>query len=94
MSLTQEQKDQINSLVDRRDEIVNNLFHIERILKTYFPEEFERAIQFYIPQITTALCEDKKWLNRGEYSLQNTIDNLIEQCKTIDEKNKSLNKYL
>ena len=94
MSLTQEQKDQINSLVDHRDEIVNSLFHIERIIKTYFPEEFERAIQFYIPQITTALCEDKKWLSRGEYSLQNTIDNLIERCKTIDEKNKSLNKYL
>ena len=94
MSLTQEQKDQINSLVDHRDEIVNSLFHIERILKTYFPEEFERAIQFYIPQITTALCEDKKWLSRGEYSLQNTIDNLSERCKTIDEKNKSLNKYL
>jgi hypothetical protein len=94
MSLTQEQKDQINSLVDRRNEIVNSLFHIERILKTYFPEEFERAIQFYIPQITTALCEDKKWLNRGEYSLQNTIDNLIERCKMIDGKNKSLNKYL
>jgi hypothetical protein len=94
MSLTQEQKNHINSLVDHRDEIINSLFHIESILKTYFPEEFERAIQFYIPQITTALCEDKKWLNRGEYSLQNTIDNLIERCKTIDGKNKSLNKYL
>jgi hypothetical protein len=93
MSLTQEQKDQINKLIDHRDEIVNSLFHIERILKTYFPEEFERAIQFYLPQITTALYEDRKWLNRGEYSLQNTIDNLVDRCK-IDESAKGTTKYL
>ena len=93
MSLTQEQKDQINKLIDNRDEIVNGLFHIELILKTYFPEEFERAIQFYLPQITTALYEDKKWLNRGEYSLQNTIDNLLERCKTNDS-GKGTTKYL
>lgn len=93
MSLTQEQKDQINKLVDYRDEMVNSLFHIERILKTYFPEEFERAIQFYLPQITTALYEDKKWLSRGEYSLQNTIDNLLERCK-IDSEGNGTKKYL
>lgn len=93
MSLTQEQKDQINSLLDNRDTIVNSLYNIERILKTYFPEEFERAIQFYLPQITTALYEDKKWLNRGEYSLQNTIDNLLERCK-IDSDGKGTTKYL
>jgi hypothetical protein len=93
MSLAQEQKDQINKLIDHRDEIVNGLFHIERILKTYFPEEFERAIQFYLPQITTALYEDKKWLSRGEYSLQNTIDNLLERCK-IDSDGKGTTKYL
>ena len=93
MSLTTEQKDQINKLIDHRDEIVNSLFHIERILKTYFPEEFERAIQFYLPQITTALYEDRKWLNRGEYSLQNTIDNLVDRCK-INEGAKGTTKYL
>ena len=93
MSLTQEQKDQINKLVDYRDEMVNSLFNIERILRTYFPEEFERAIQFYLPQITTALYEDKKWLNRGEYSLQNTVDNLMERCK-INESDKGTTKYL
>lgn len=93
MSLTQEQKDQINSLVDYRDHIVSTLFQIERILKTYFPEEFERAVQFYLPQITTALYEDRKWLSRGEYSLQNTIDNLLDRCK-IDESGKGTTKYL
>jgi hypothetical protein len=93
MSLTQEQKDQIHNLLDNRDKMVDSLYHIEHILKTYFPEEFERAIQFYLPQITTALYEDKKWLNRGEYSLQNTVDNLMERCK-INESDKGTTKYL
>ena len=93
MSLTNDQKHQINKLVDYRDEIANALFHVERILKTYFPEEFDKAIQFYLPQITTALYEDKKWLSRGEYSLQNTIDNLLERCKISSDSN-GLKKYL
>lgn len=93
MGLNQTQKDQINNLVDYRDQIVDSLFHIETILKTYFPEEFERAYQFYIPQITTALYENKKWLSRGDYSLQNTIDNLLERCK-IDDESKGIQKYI
>ena len=93
MNLTQEQKDQVNLLIDCRDEMVNSLFHIERILKTYFPQEFERAYQFYLPQITTALHNHEKWLNRGEYSLQNTIDNLLERCK-MTEVADGLKKYL
>jgi hypothetical protein len=93
MSLTNDQKHQVNKLIDYRDEISNSLFHIERILKEYFPEEFEKAIQFYLPQITTALYEDKKWLSRGEYSIQNTIDNLLERCK-ITKENQSLKKFL
>ena len=80
MSLTNEQKHQLNRLIDYRDQISSGLFHIERILKANFPEEFEKAIQFYIPQITTALYEHEKWLSRGEYSLQNTIDNILERC--------------
>ena len=93
MNLTQEQRDQINSLIDCRDEMSKELFHIERILKTYFPEEFERAIQFYLPQITTALYEDKKWLSRGEYSLQNTIDNLLERCK-MEQTKQNIQKFI
>lgn len=81
MSLTQEQKDQINKIIDHRDSIIDDLFHIERILKVYFPEEFDMAYQFYLPQITTALYEEKKWLSRGEYSLQDTINKLLELSK-------------
>jgi hypothetical protein len=93
MALNQEQKDQITNLVECRDHILANLSQLENILKTYFPAEYERAIQFYIPQITTALYEDKKWLSRGEYSLQNTIDNLMDRCK-INDGGSTTNKYL
>jgi hypothetical protein len=96
MSLTNEQKHQLNRLIDHRDEISSSLFHIERILKAYFPEEFQTAIQFYIPQITTALYQHEKWLSRGEYSLQDTIDKLTERCKTIDgnvSSSNSISKY-
>jgi flagellar biosynthesis chaperone FliJ len=85
MSLTQTQRHQINCLIDYRDEIVKNLFHIERILKTYFPEEFEIAYQHYIPQITTALYEDKKWLQRGEHTLQQTINRLMDKAQETDQ---------
>jgi hypothetical protein len=93
MSLTQEQRDHLEDLLDYRDSIVDALAGIQTILKVNFPEEYEKALQFYLPQITTALHEDKKWLSRGEYSLQNTIDNLLERCK-IDESGKGTKKYL
>ena len=93
MGLTPEQKDNLENLLDHRDSIIDALAGIQTILKVNFPEEYEKAIQFYLPQITTALYEDKKWLSRGEYSLQNTIDNLLERCK-IDESGKGTKKYL
>lgn len=92
MSLTQEQKDQINKLIDYRDEITNGLFHIERILKHYFPEEFAVGYQHYIPQIATALYEDKKWLPRGQFTLQQTIDRLLDKAKDLD--NKGVSRYI
>lgn len=79
MSITQTQKDQLNSLMDYRDEITKSLFHIERILKVYFPEEFEVAYQHWIPQITTALYEDARWLPRGEQTMQHTITRLLDK---------------
>ena len=93
MSLTQEQKDQFNKLIDYRDQITESLFHIEHIIKQYFPEEFEIAYQFWIPQITTALYENSKWLNRGDRSMQQTIDRLIDKIKNEDT-HKSVSKYI
>ena len=96
MMLTDEQKNQLDKLAFHRDLILSNLSEIENILQTYFPSEHEKAIQFYIPQITTALYEDRKWLSRGEYSLQNSIDNLKERCKNSNGPitSNSISKYL
>jgi len=74
--LTQEQRDQLNALMDHRDDISKSMFHIERILKTYFPQEFDVAYQHWIPQILTALDNDIKWLSRGQVTLQDTIDRI------------------
>ena len=77
--LTQEQKDQFNKLMDYRDEISNAMFHIERILKTYFPEEYAVAYQHYIPQILTALYDDDRWLPRGQTNMQKTISRILDK---------------
>lgn len=79
MSLDYRQKLQLDELIGYRDQIVNNLYHIERILKQYFPEEFNIAYQHWIPQITTALYEEKKWLNRGEQTMQHTINRIVDK---------------
>lgn len=92
MSFTNEQKDQLNRLIDYRDQITDALFHMERILKVYFPEEFDVAYQHYIPQITTALYEDKRWLPRGQQTLQHTITRLLD--KTNDFTDKGLKKFI
>jgi hypothetical protein len=78
---TEDQKQQFNRILDYRDEISNSMFHIERILKTYFPDEFDAAYQHWIPQILTALDNDVKWLPRGQMTLQNTIDRILDKIK-------------
>jgi hypothetical protein len=78
---SQEQKQQFNRVLDYRDEISNSMFHIERILKTYFPDEFDAAYQHWIPQILTALDSDVKWLPRGQMTLQDTIDRILDKIK-------------
>jgi len=93
VGLTNTQVFQLNKLKEKRDDILNSLLDIENTLKIYFPEEFDMAIQFYIPQISTALKENEKWLSRGSYSLQNTIDNITQKCK-IDSSDQSVTRYL
>jgi hypothetical protein len=92
MTLTNQQKYQLNKLIDHRDQITNSLFHIERIIKEYFPEEFDIAYQHWIPQITTALYEDKRWLPRGEQTLQHTINRLFD--KNQEATHESISKFL
>jgi enoyl reductase-like protein len=93
MTFTQEQKHQLNRLMDHRDEIIKSLFHIERILKHYFPEEFDVAYQHWIPQISTALYEDKKWLPRGQQTMQHCLNRLFDKLKE-EQDEKGVYKYV
>jgi soluble cytochrome b562 len=86
MSFTQEQKDQFNRLIDYRDSITSSLFQIERILKHYFPEEFDTAYQHWIPQIITAINNDDRWLPRGEQTMQQSIERLVDKIETTTDK--------
>jgi len=79
--MNQEQKDQFNKIIDYRDQISKSMFHIERILKTYFPDQYTDAYQHWIPQILTALDNDVKWLPRGQMTLQDTIDRILDKIK-------------
>lgn len=92
MSLTNEQKYQLNKLIGYRDQITNSLFHIERIIKEYFPEEFDIAYQHWIPQITTSLYEDQRWLPRGEQTMQHSINRLLD--KVHEQSSQTVSKFL
>lgn len=78
--------------MDYREQITNSLFHIERIMKVYFPEEFDLAYQHWIPQITTALYEDKRWLPRGEHTMQHSINRLLD--KTKEQRSQTVSKFV
>lgn len=90
--LSKEQKDQFNQLLDYRDNITNSMFHIERILKTHFPEEFDIAYQHYIPQIITALYDDERWLPRGQTNMQQSINRISD--KIIDSSGRGVSKFI
>ena len=83
MNLTHFQKEQINKLLDYRDEISYSLFHIERVLRDYFPEEYAQAYQHWIPQIITALEHDSRWLDRGVYNMQDTLNKLNDNDQNV-----------
>lgn len=92
MTSIQEQKYQLNKLIDYRDNIYDAVFHLQRILKTYFPDEYDVAYQHWIPQILTALNEDDRWLSRGERTVQQSIDRLTD--KLITDSDKGVSKYI
>lgn len=94
MSLTQTQKDQISKLIQYRDDIENSIFHLEKIIKTYFPEEFEAAYQHWIPQIATALYDYDKWLPRGSQTLQDTINRLTDKATENKKSDHTTHKFI
>lgn len=88
--LTQEQKNQLNFLIDYRDQILDSMFHIDRILRTYFPNQYSDSYQHWIPQILTALDNDVKWLPRGQLTLQDTIDRILD----MSEESSGVSKFI
>lgn len=94
MNLTDKQKEKIKDLLVHRDSIINCVFHMERILKHYFPEEFDIAYQHWIPQIITALYDDNKWLPRGEQTFQDTINRLLDKSEENRQNGQSVSKFI
>lgn len=90
--MSEKQISKLSELEKYRENIQNNLVEIEVILQTYFPEEFSTAYQHWIPQIKTALNDNTKWLNRGQYTMQYTIDRILDSLQ--ESNNKGVSKYI
>lgn len=84
--------DALSKLYNAREDIENKLAEIEAILQVHFSEEFATAYQHWIPQITTALRDNLKYLPRGQYSMDYTF--LRIEDKIIDQKDKGVSKYI
>lgn len=92
MSLSEQQRCQLDKLLDYQFKIEQSLIDIEEILLVYFPEEFSNAYQHWIPQIKTALFNDTKWLPRGQLTMQDTINRLVD--KSQESKTNGVSKYI
>lgn len=88
-NLTESQKDGLNKLFNYREKIEDILVEIEAVLRVQFPQEYEIAYQHWIPQIKTALKDNLKWLPRGQYSMDYTLNRLTD----VND-GKGVNKYI
>lgn len=91
MSLDPQQKEALQNLYSHRDHIEDHLNKIETILETYFSAEYAVAYQHWIPQIKTGLRDNTKWLPRGQYSMDYTLNRLTDN--TVDD-TKGVSKYI
>lgn len=57
-------------------EIVNLTNEAGEIIKQKFPEHYSISISFWIPQLITALEKNKKWLPRGDHSMEEILDKI------------------
>lgn len=88
-------KEIVTELCQHRDEILSHLECIKNILQQTdgCEKEYYLANSHYIPQIITALQNHAKFLPRGVYNLQNTIDNLSDELSS-NESNMGMKKYI
>jgi hypothetical protein len=92
MSLTKSQKDQLLLLREHMEDISKSVFRIGEILKEHFPKEYESAYQHWIPQIVTGLYDHDKWLPRGQLTMKDTLDRIVD--KANDSAAKGVTKYI
>jgi hypothetical protein len=92
MSLDPQQKEALQNLYSHIDHIEDHLNKIDTILKMYFSKEYDLAYQHWLPQIKTALRDNTKWLPRGQYSMDYTLNQLIDHV--IDDLNKGVSRYI
>jgi hypothetical protein len=92
MSFDSQKQEALRNLYSHRDHMEDHLNKIESILQIYFPEEFAVFYQHWFPQIKTALRDDTKWLPRGQYSMDYTLNRLND--KVADSENKGVSKYI
>ena len=71
-------KEVIDKLEDHRDATIAHMKGITDILKNSAPKQHTRAYSIWIPQIITGLTRNTKWLPRGDYCMQDTLDDLRE----------------
>jgi hypothetical protein len=92
MNPNEDQKKALENLLGYRDQIEDSLAAIESLLQIYFSDEFAIAYQHWLPQIKTALKDDTKWLPRGQYSMDYTINRILD--KLISDQNNGVSKYI
>jgi hypothetical protein len=86
----------IKELMYHRDSIMDHIESIKCLLNqtTGCEKEYHIAVSHYIPQIITALYSDPKYLQRGEYTLQETINHLCDILTSSEKPQKGVKKYI
>lgn len=68
-----------NKLLQYRENIEDILVQIDAILQTDFPDEYSVAYEHWMPQIKTALKDNTRWLPRGQYSMDYTVNRILDK---------------
>jgi hypothetical protein len=86
----------IKELIHHRNSILDHLESIKSLLgeTNGCEKEYPLAVSHYIPQIVTALYSDPKYLQRGEYTLQETINHLCDILISSEKPQKGVKKYI
>jgi len=56
-----------------QDQMLKLLEEAGKIIHEEFPKHWDVAHSFWMPQIDTALRNDTRWLQRGDYNMEKTL---------------------